>query len=164
MKKIFSVLLLFGALSAAAEDSYLYWMLGDTGDYSYSKVRVIADGNSSSPLTIYAPDSTSSTGLSSDSYTELSSGQANIGALYAKLVGGTTYSSFVVELLNESGDFVAQSATLAYSSQYIATFNSLNLADVWVASSFAIPEPNSAMLLLLGCAALGLRRRRQLKD
>ncbi len=45
MKKTLSVLLVFGALTAAAEDSYLYWMIGDTDPYSssdYNTVRVKA--------------------------------------------------------------------------------------------------------------------------
>lgn len=172
MKKILMMLFLLGGFSAAAEDSYLYWMVGDTGSYvdSYNKVVVRAldsSGNTIDPvLNIYAPDADSSTGLS-DSYGSVTKAQANMGALYAGLATGQPYSSFVIELYNDSS-FVAQSAALSLSdatANYIVNNNSMSLPVVspWAATSFAIPEPNSAMLLLLGCAALGLRRRRQLK-
>ena len=172
MKRILSVLLVFGALSAAAEDSYLYWMLGDTTPYasdSYKQIRVRFDGGGY--LSLYAPDATSETGLTSVNQSDakgdyITPAQANYGALYAQLASGTSYSTFVIELWNDSS-FVAQSETLSYSdalaNYYIATANSIHLSTAWAATSFAIPEPNSAMLLLLGCAALGLRRRRRLE-
>ena len=175
MKKILSVLFIFGVLSAAAEDSYLYWMLGDTGykggtategvDYSKVMVRALTSGDY---LTIYAPDASTETGLTTEGKTELTYTEANSGALYAYLASsGSSYSSFIIELRNDSGALVAQSAELSYTeavaNYYITTANSMHLPAAWVGSSYAIPEPNSAMLLLLGCAALGLRRRRQLK-
>ena len=167
MKKIFSLLLILGALCATAEDSYLYWMVGDTTPYvagtDYTTIRVKSDQGY---LNLYAPDASTATGLTTESRESITSAQADQGAFYAQLASGTTYSSFVVELLNDSG-FVAQSSTLSYDAAlaeyYIATANSMRLPTAWAATSFAIPEPNSAMLLLLGCAALGLRRRRQVK-
>ena len=87
---------------------------------------------------------------------------AGIG-LYALLASDTTYSSFVIELWNDSG-FVAETGELSMSNNladYIVKNNSMTLPTAWVGSSYAIPEPNSAMLMLLGLAALGLRRRRR---
>ena len=167
MKKIMSVLMVLGALVASAEDSYLYWMIGDTTPYdssSYKTVRVKATDNrgDTSYLNLYGPggDSLNSQTISSSDINKVKAGG---GALYALLASGTTYSSFVIELLNDS-TLVAQSETLSYSEAvakyYIETANSMQLASLWSATSFAVPEPNSALLMLLGCAALGLRRRR----
>lgn len=167
MKKILSVLLVFAALAALADDSYLYWMIGDTNPYgegSYDNVRVAATDDSGrvSYLNLYGPggDFLDSTTVSYEGITALKNdGQS----LYAQLASNKKYSSFVVELLNDNA-FVAQSETLDYSeamANYITTSNSMKLAASWAPTSFAVPEPNSAMLLLIGCAALGLRRRRQ---
>ena len=168
MKKYLSVLVAFGTFLALADDSYLYWMVGDNAsDYAYNTVKVKAFDNQggSSYLSIYAPDATSETGINSTPYESISKEYSDMGAVYAQLVSGTTYSSFVIELFNDS-TFLAQSANLDYSTAvadyYIKTSNGMSSSFVaWTASSFAIPEPNSAMLILLGCAALGLRRRRQ---
>ena len=163
MKRLLSVLLVFGATVAAAEDSYLYWMVGENAsDYagSYNTVRV-QDNTSGTYLNIYngsgvnKGDSISATTVAT--YEELGRG------LYAQLASDASYGSFVIELWN--GDtFVAQSEELPLSTalaNYIVTNNSMTLPLAWAPQSFAIPEPNSAMLLLLGCAALGLRRRRE---
>ena len=41
MKRLLSVLLVFGATVAAAEDSYLYWMVGENASgYTYDTVKV----------------------------------------------------------------------------------------------------------------------------
>lgn len=153
---------------ASADDSYLYWMIGDTDPYSasdYTTVRVKATDTSDdvSYLYLYGPggDALNAQTVSS---TDINALKSDGQALYAKLISGTSYSSFVIELLNDSNKLVAQSETLAYSealAQYhITTGNSMTLPTMWAAGTFAIPEPNSAMLMLVGMAALGLRRRK----
>jgi len=171
MKRILSVLLIFGALSAAAEDSYLYWMLDYTdpqvsgAGYDTVRVKAFNSADEVSYLGLYGP-SGDSLGSSTISASTVGMLNDNGVGLYAQLMSGTTYKSFVIELLNDSS-LVAQSSVMPYSealaSYYIETANSIHLSTAWVATSFAIPEPNSAMLLLLGCAALGLRRRRRLE-
>lgn len=179
MKRVFLVLSVLWVATAAAEDSWLYWMLGDasgsgytaaasgSADNTYTKVKVrgYTDNDATfSYLNLYYD---SSSPLASGNYVSATtiSDMNGFGAgLYAQLVSGTTYSSFVIELVNDSG-FVADSERLtpASAAAYIETANSMHLPTAWAPTSYAIPEPNSAMLLLLGCAALGLKRRRQLK-
>ena len=160
MKRFLTVLVILGAATVAfAEDSYLYWMIGDTGDYSssYDTVKVKGDDTVLGIYNLnggYIGDSVSKSTV--DTYAS-----ADMG-LYANLGSNPTYSSYIIELYNDSS-FVAESRLSGAIANYITTANSISLPTAWVASSFAIPEPNSAMLLLLGCAALGLRRRRQLK-
>ena len=115
-------------------------------------------------LNLYGPGG-DSLGATTVSYGDITALKNDGQSLYAQLASEKTYSSFVVELLNDKNAFVAQSETLDYSEAmakyYITTSNSMKLAASWAPTSFAVPEPNSAMLLLIGCAALGLRRRRQ---
>ena len=170
MKKVLLILSMFWVASAIAEDSWLYWMVGDTGSYvlgkDYTRVRVHDVTGDSGYLTLYYD---SANPVPGGTYVDNASGDItamSYGAgLYALLASDPSSSSFVIELWNDTS-FVAQSSELSLSSglaDYIVHNNSMTLPTAWVASSFAIPEPNSAMLLLLGCAALGLRRRRQLK-
>ena len=164
MKRLLSVLLVFGATVAAAEDSYLYWMVGENASgYTYDtvKVQVNSGTGAGTYLNIYnGSGANKGESISSETvatYEELGRG------LYAYLGSDPTYGSFVIELWNE-GTQVAQSEELSLSTalaNYIVTNNSMTLLLAWAPQSFAIPEPNSAMLLLLGCAALGLRRRRE---
>ena len=169
MKKVLLVLSMFWVASAIAEDSWLYWMVGDTGSYTYDTVKVRdVTGNlgNNGYLTLYYDSSSKVPG---ETYVDNTSGDItamSYGAgLYALLASNPSSSSFVIELWNDSS-FVAQSGELSMSNglaNYIVHNNSMTLPTAWVGSSYAIPEPNSAMLLLLGCAALGLRRRRHLK-
>lgn len=79
-------------------------------------------------------------------------------------------ASFYVELLNESGDSLAQSASFTYSALLDGGFFDVNhpgsIAPVnhtgaAVFSGYtAVPEPTSGLLMLLGVAGLALRRRR----
>ena len=167
MKRILIALFAFAAITAAAEDSYLYWMVGE-GDsgFTYNTVKVSQWDNGAfvDYLTFY------------DGYGQLSSGDSVLstvaknyedysGGLFAKLASDSSTSSFVIELFNDS-QRVAVSDSLDMSTalaDYITHNNAISLAKSWAPVSFAIPEPNSAMLLLIGCAALGLRRRRQRK-
>ncbi len=159
MKKALLLVGLLGATTAFAEDSYLYWMVGDPTPASYTVARV-RDTATDRYLTVY--DDTGSIGEDVskaiiDSYKTYAPGEG----LYASLASASSSpaSSFIVELW--SGDtFVAQSLPQQYLSQYITPGGIAPAATVWAASSFAIPEPNSAMLMLVGMAALGLRRRK----
>lgn len=166
MKRLLSVLAIIWAATAVAEDSWLYWMLGDTSGHSYDAVKVKGlttegDYAGASLLNLYYD---SSTPLSTVNYVagdNLTAMQSFGVGLYAQLATSSEYSSFIIELWND-GKFVAQSETLSYAAAlaHIETGNSLAQIAAWAPVSYAIPEPNSAMLLLVGCAALALRRRR----
>ena len=158
------------ASTAVFADSYLYWMVDTTTDYAYA--RVSADGNY---LTIY--DSAFDTpytdagslfdgkgGGGSVSDDNMSAAKSEGEAFYAALssVGATKSSTFLIELYNESGTFLGQQQL---SGSALAFYDAGTAAPAAVApgiaSSFAIPEPSSGLLMLVGCAVLGLRRRKQ---
>ena len=155
MKKSLLAIALMGAMVASADDSYLYWMVGsDAGDYAYAKVREV---NPDGYLNIY-----DDTGLIGDSVSKAVLSSYSDEGLYALIASGSSASSsFIVELYNDQGKFLSQS-TIPYSqgSFYAGGFAQPPSSGATF-TSFAIPEPNSGLLMLVGCALLGLRRRKQ---
>ena len=156
-----------GAFSvSAADESFLYWMVDTdaTTDFTYNKVQVRAftgeDVDSGSALTLYY-------GNAIEAGTYVSAEDVAEGLpFYAALA--TSYGgaySYVIELFNDSVK-VGQSDPLAYTTaaaqEYIVQMTSagtLPAMATWSPSSYtAVPEPSSAMLVILGCAALALRR------
>lgn len=177
MKKLLGMLMVFGAFSALA-DSYLYWMVNDGSytsgsDYKYVTIAVKDSGGDVSYLSnyYYGDGAAISTAKVADRQTvgyEITDAYSEAGlGLYASL---GTYAasgySFAVELLNDSG-FVAQSSGgwTDYTSlaQYVVSSPMAAPNTPWTPTGYAVPEPNSALLMLIGCAMLGLKRKKMLK-
>ena len=164
---------LVGSAGVVSADSYLYWMI-DTlnagNDYAYARIRDVNTSGDASYLTIYdgSFEETYSDGVGGVSgaakeYIDLAA-SVNDG-FFASLAGiNLSTASFIVELYNDSGNFLAQSFNnLNYSaaSAYIYSGGiSVPSAKPWIAISFDIPEPSSGLLMLLGMAGLALRRRK----
>ena len=169
MKKTLSILAVLWATTVVAEDSWLYWMLGDnapTTGYDTVKVRGLSNNDTENAgyLSLYYP-SGDPTGVGDAAYSVARSTAIDMNAegvgLYAQLATDKSYSSFIIELWNDS-QFIAQSDTLsvATAATHIETGNSIGLASAWMPQTYAIPEPNSGLLMLIGCAMLALRRRK----
>ena len=174
MRSVLLAMAVMGAFAASAvEESYLYWMIdttdGTAGQFTYDQVQVRAFetdagiDSEGTALTLYYGN-----GNAAGKY--VGAGAATSGlSLYAGLASTSGSSfSYVVELFND-GAKVGRSGPLAFSDamarSYISTVSSYGggvpAMGTWSAGGFtAVPEPNSALLLILGCAALGLRRRK----
>ena len=170
MKKALLLASLLGSMVALADaDSYLYWMITTSDSYEYARIRAAANPDTATEnyLTIY------NVGLGqisdADAKNRVTQGQvageAAFGdGLYAGMIDSANLpASFIVELYNAQDKFISQSVI---SSSAVANY--LYRGGIGVppssyisVSSFAIPEPSSGLLMLVGCAVLGLRRRKQ---
>ena len=173
MKKLLLIAVLTLASGVFADDQYLYWMLPanyavDGTPAAYASIGIMnnASGENTGYLGLYTDSATGPNYLGTDTY-DLSGG---VAALYAGVITADyAGSSFYIELLNDSGEFLGRSEQLlSYSdaAQYLATLGgtgSGSAAGAWgTSTSFttqAIPEPTSGLLLLLGVAGLALRRK-----
>ena len=186
MKKLILIVCAAMAFVALADDSYLYWMVnddvngitlnGESYDYKSLTVKVVAydsstwrpnqtPDNGGKPLTLYS----AAGGLASLGK-EVTITGAN-SPFYAGILSGMTKNtwSYFVELYNDQGFVGRSSEGLTYANaeamEYLMGSDLKPGTGPWIVSSFTTtpaPEPNSALLLLIGCAALALRRRKQI--
>jgi len=153
MKKLILVLA-FGTAIAANAD-YLYWMVDTTDmDTKYQDfTTIVLRSTESSSIQSRAVD-----------YSDVSDYYDN-GYYFTYSGTLSDTASYFVELYN--GDtWVAESAKMAYSD--LLTGGSIFKGGLQPAAitpanfgSYAVPEPTSGVLFLLGGMLLGLKRRRQ---
>ena len=175
MKKSIFLAALLIAIGASASDSYLYWMVNtadttpDYSGYSYARIKAV-DGGTETYLSIYEADFDQPlevggvSGVSQSTVDDYADFGSSAG-FYASLAGiNLSTASFIVELYNDDGKFLAQSFNDgSYGTVSGMIYNggiSIPPAMPWKAGSFDVPEPSSGLLMLLGMAGLALRRRK----
>ena len=174
------------ALAGTASADVLLWQVPDTsisatdiygksqtirqssGDYAWT--YALLQYTDASKLTIDVASENSSYVASYHKDTPLPNGQANIVLAGKTLAGDLTAQSipsganYYIALYNSENQLMGYSSYLQNISDFTAA--SHNIADwagvnVAAGSGYtAAPEPTSGVLLLLGAAVLGLRRRK----
>lgn len=171
MKKFLLTAVCAIGCSSLFADSYLYWMIGNNpyvygeggnvADLSGYTAKVYVEGSGTLLNLYYSPESTGAAD------NPVAATDAQVFGLYASVAELPPSASILVELLNGSGDFagIANLGTVSGLSSYIASFSGMDtpVLDPKTISSFTIPEPTSGLLMLFGCAALALRRRKMIK-
>lgn len=179
MKKLIAIVVCALAIGAFADDSYLLWMVGSDASFKDASGSSLETAPSYDYAAVGVWDKTtgetSYLNLYGKNGADLNSTFAKVGSeFYASLANYTSSStvSFYIELFNDKGAFVGRTtddAMLSYADAmaYATTFGiAPPAANAWAPTSFttqAIPEPSSALLLLLGCAGLALKRKKQAK-
>lgn len=158
---VFGCLVLMGR-TAVGEDLYMYWMVGESAAADlgvdslegYTARIAETDGNY---LNLYAAKN-DFLGTGTDA------ADAQLMGVFAQL-GESPSTSFFVEIWNDT-TLIGRSSSVLYSDllPYISTmeFSSAQPTGAYSFGSFSaapVPEPTSALLVLLGCAALALRRK-----
>ena len=157
MKKLLMSLALVGSLAgmSAKADSYLYWMVDQTGDTAFSFANAV----------IYAVDAG---GVKQAIGSAAAVPEANIDTAVSTTIdfSGQSWSSFLVELYADDG-WMKASQTMAYSPSMQGLYQSTVAGGTpktpAAFSNFTagpVPEPTSGMLLLLGVCGLALKRKR----
>ena len=175
MKKIISILAVGLALLANAD--YIYWMVDNPANgkdisgspvdggfhWSTAVLSIQDDGRLVSGITATSFEGATAT-LSSTAAERLASYDA-----YATANIGSDYSgkNFLIELFASDGTWMAgYSASAANSAiaKYIFSDNSMSVMPAQgfgQGATYAVPEPTSGLLFLIGGMLLGLKRRRQ---
>lgn len=174
MKKVLMFAMILGAASVFAADSYLYWLppdetMGLNGNYT---AKVIANtgawawngdgtGGAGTYLNLYNGVGES---LGKTAGVEFGASADN-GTFFANAAEYTDGYTYYIELWNAQGVLEGISDGLAYSSAGLGALAGMGTpGTLWQGMNFAaapIPEPNSGLLMLIGCALLGLRRKQK---
>jgi len=172
MKRFLFGLIIAATFSVQAE-TYLYWMIDTaaarSAGFDYKAAKLVASQSSTwswaadaNYLSPYGSD-----GAVSVTKQQIADADGMGDGFYSALGSDTTGRTYFIELLADSGSVLAYSEGLSYASasSYLSSLTQFDpgASSLWTASTFTtapIPEPTSGMMLLLGVAALALRRRR----
>lgn len=189
-KQVIAVLLFLCGMTVRAEDEFLFWMIDQSakiegkwgitteikdGTY-YAKVgyaetgitveQIVAGGTLTGYLNLYENAGDQNALRDSSKYGGSNArtgidGYPGVLPVYAGMT--KTDYTYWVELWNEQSGIVGYASLGTYESlsEYISPMKDLPTVPISI-STFTVPEPNSALLLMIGCAALALRRRRKI--
>lgn len=159
-------------LGGASHAAYLYWQVDDTdaSDIKFSYARVVAEAEgSSTPQIMYITDGQ---GVTKDGYAMVAEG-TRAAINLDQLTTPSSYS-FYIELINYNSatmnyDVVgtsklnAESYTNLVKANYIDVGTTMQLptaTNIWHGGTYSVPEPTSAMLVMMGLGLLALKRKK----
>lgn len=145
MKKLITIAMVAFAAVAAKADLVLYWQVAEN---AFKGTYAVLQGVNDSGTTSLAGMQLNSTGVTT---------------VESILLPFSNYSSFIVALLDANGTTIATTETYASSDFESFVYNRGSSAkppaSPWQVGAFAVPEPTSGLLILLGFASLALKRK-----
>lgn len=149
MKKLFMMLFAAVAVSTAmATDSFLYWMLSGAPESAQEYSYAVLTGTDGSVIEVRAPSD--DTGVILAAFTETPSIKE----------GGSYY----LELFSEGDESLWKGYSFSYAElAQMGALSSAGAQGPFTGSAVdmgGVPEPTSGLMLLIGMAMLGLKRKR----
>jgi hypothetical protein len=158
MKKLLFIFALATAMSVQAD--YLYWMVGsDIPDGKNFIGQTVKFSSWTDAKLFYNGNLLNGGSLTRDTANTL----ADINAYaYTDIGDYNNRGTFMIELYNSGSylGFASAEASALRDYVFASSGMSTNVGKGWVPPSFAVPEPTSGLLFLLGGVLLGLKRRR----
>lgn len=160
-----TTLAIFGVLFAlCAKADYLYWMVNTESagayDYTSAVLKMVDD------VTVKTIDS-STVELAGYTGEEnlnaiIASYQSDAGGFFTVLPDGYSGKAFYVELYNGDKWLAQTTPTSNYSGAiYAGGLSVPTAAPTSLGGTYAVPEPTSGLLFVIGGMLLGLKRKRQ---
>ena len=165
MKRLFT-LVLMGALCATGSDlTYLYWQVGEdnTLPFAYAQIVRIPSGATmvdKQPLMVVDPEGEElGTAVWADGFDPA---LGTLGLMTSPMwseIDPEAGGYYLVELYGTAGQVAwSQMVTVEDLEEFLKTDVTDQILYPWL--PLMVPEPSSALLLLLGTALIGLRRKR----
>lgn len=158
------------SLAIAASADVLKWQVGSaenevTIDYAYAQtIQNSVDSYTGGKAMNNVIGEFETVEVYKEDFADAKSYDMSVGAVLPST--GATDKYFFIELYNASGDVVGQSSIAKGSdlTQFMSASSmasDMSAVNAWSGGTFrAVPEPTSGLLVLLGAAVLGLRRKK----